>query len=128
MTTIVAPPIHRIAITQLVSLLLLASAALMVGRVTAYSVLMGGMVHIVPQAWFTRMAYRYSGARQAPNILSAMYKGEAGKLLLTATLFALMFVFVQPLQVPSVFFGYVVMIVVYGYSAAKVLHPTQKEI
>ena len=71
-------------------------------------------------------AYRYSGARQAPRILNAIYKGEAGKLLLTAVMFALTFYYVQPLQVTAVFAGYVAMIIVYGYSAAKAIQPKNK--
>ena len=126
MSTIKAPPLHHIAIAQILSLLVISLLAMTLGKTVACSVLIGGVVHIVPQAWFARMAYRYSGARQAPRILNAIYKGEAGKLLLTAVMFALTFYYVQPLQVTAVFAGYVAMIIVYGYSAAKVIQPKNK--
>ena len=126
MTTIKKPPIHRIAITQLVCLLVLSGIAMLFGQTEAISILMGGVVHIAPHAWFTRMAFRYSGARQAPRVLNAMYVGETGKLLMTATLFALIFVFIQPVHLPALFAGYMAMIVVSWFGAAKALNPTKQ--
>ncbi len=122
MATIETPPVHRIAGTQLVALLILVAVALLSDKTEAYSVLVGGVVHIAPQAWFTRMAYRHTGARQAPKILIAIYQGEAGKLLLTATMFALIFFDIQPLHIPAVFLSYMAMVIVCGYSTAKVLN------
>ncbi len=122
MATIEAPPVHRIALIQLVFLLVLAGLCLPWDVTVAYSVLIGGIVQIGPQAYFTRFAFRFAGARQAPQIMRAMYKGESGKLLLTAVLFALTFFFVKPLHLPALFLSYSAMIIIQWFFAAKALN------
>lgn len=122
MATIAAPPIYRIAITQSAFLLVLAVLVLPWGVTAAYSALLGGTIQIGPQAYFTRLAFRHAGARQAPQILRAMYKGEAGKLLLTAVMFALVFYYVKPLHLPTLFLAYGLMTAIHWFGAAKVLN------
>ncbi len=89
---------------------------------TAYSMLIGGIIQIVPQAYFSLLAFRYVGAKQAPKILSAIQKGEAGKLLLTALLFGLSFGLISPLDVPALFLAYGAMIIVQWFCVAKTLN------
>lgn len=120
--TIKAPPVGRIAITQLIVLVIIVVVVSLVDVTAAYSILIGGVIQIGPHAYFTRFAFRYLGARQAPEILRAIHKGEAGKLLLTAVLFALAFSFVEPLHLPGLFLSYGVMIIVQWFSAARVLN------
>jgi ATP synthase protein I len=122
MATIKAPPVHRIAITQLAFLLVLAGLILPWNVTAAYSFFIGGITQIGPQTYFTRYAFRFAGARQAPEILHAIYKGETGKLVLTATMFALAFLFVRPLQAPALFLGYGLMVAVHWLSAVKALN------
>lgn len=119
--TIVAPPVGRIAFVQLAILVVAALGILPVDVTAAYSILIGGVIQIGPHAYFTRLAFRYRGARQAPNILRAIQKGEAGKLLLTAVLFALAFSFIQPLHIPGLFLSYGAMIIVQWFCAARIL-------
>ena len=78
--------------------------------VTAYSVLIGGFIFWIPNAYFTLYAFRHRGAQAALAVLQSMIRGEFGKFLLTATAFALAFVFVKPLSYPAVFTAYLVMI------------------
>ena len=120
--TIKTPPVGRIAITQLFVLLIVVVAISPVDVTAAYSILIGGVIQIGPQAYFTRLAFRYLGARQAPEILRAIHKGETGKLLLTAVLFALAFSFVEPLHLPGLFLSYGAMIIVQWFCAARVLN------
>lgn len=127
MRTIKPPPLYRVVIVQLASLALISLLMLLEGWVGFYSTAMGGMIHVVSQAWFARMAYRHQGARQAPRILHSMYLGQAGKLLITSVLFALVFVFVQPLNVVALFLGYGIMVVVYLYAAARVISPIKNK-
>lgn len=119
--TIGTPPVGRIAFTQLAVLLVSVVALMPVNVIIAYSMLVGGMIQIVPQAYFTRLAFRYRGARQAPEILRAIHKGETGKLLLTAVLFALAFSFIKPLHLPGLFLSYSAMIIVQWFCASRVL-------
>ena len=120
--TIEAPSVGRIAITQFAVLLVAAIALAPIDATLAYSILIGGIIQIVPQAYFTRLAFRYMGARQAPEILRAIHKGETGKLLLTGLFFALAFIFVKPINVAGLFLSYGAMIIVQWFCAVRVLN------
>jgi ATP synthase protein I len=121
--TIEAPPVGRIAKTQMLILFVFVVVVAPLSIKTSYSVLLGGIIQIVPQAYFSLLAFRYAGARQVPKILSAIQKGEAGKLLITALLFGLSFGFIGPLlDVPALFFAYGAMIIVQWFCAAKALN------
>lgn len=96
---------------QLVVSLVVALAALMwKGPVAGYSALIGGMIALVPNAYFAFKAFRYAGARSARAIVQSFWSGEMGKMFLTAALFALVFVGVKPLSVAALFFGYVLVL------------------
>ncbi|WP_372875785.1 F0F1 ATP synthase subunit I [Pseudomonas sp.] len=102
-------PFHRLAVfpvllTQL-AVLLLAAAVLYAtrGAVTGYSGLCGGLIAWLPNLYFAHKAFRFSGARAAQAIVRSFYAGEAGKLILTAVLFALTFAGVKPLDALAVF-------------------------
>ena len=87
----------------------------------AYSVLLGGLIQIIPQAWFARQAFRYAGARRVQSIVSAMYWGETGKVVLSAVLFTATFLLVSPLSVGALFSSFVTMILVQWFSIFTVL-------
>ncbi|MFG0382828.1 F0F1 ATP synthase subunit I [Pseudomonas sp. zbq_18] len=97
-------PVFPVLLAQLV-VILLAAAALYGWRdaVNGYSGLCGGLIAWLPNLYFAHKAFRYSGARAAQNIVRSFYTGEAGKLILTAVLFALAFVVVKPLAAPALF-------------------------
>ena len=123
MTTISLPAVKKVALYQL-ALLLPASAALLGwDAVVAYSALLGGLIQIVPQAWFARQAFRYAGARRVQSIVSAMYWGETGKVLLSSVLFTATFLLVSSLHVGALFSSFVTMILVQWFSTYKVLKP-----
>lgn len=69
-----------------------------------WSALAGGVICWLPTCWFAWKAFRYRGARAARQIVRSFYTGQAGKMLLTAGLFALAFIWIQPL-VPLALFG-----------------------
>lgn len=121
MTTIALPAVKKVALYQL-ALLLPASAALLGwDTVVAYSVLLGGLIQLIPQAWFARQAFRYAGARRVQSIVSAMYWGETGKVVLSAMLFTTTFLLVSPLNVGALFGSFVAMILVQWFSIFRVL-------
>lgn len=72
-------------------------------KVVAYSVLLGGLISILPNAYFARLAFRRTGARLASEVVRLFYRGEAGKFLLTTALFAATFVSVKPINVVALF-------------------------
>ncbi|MEH6388901.1 MULTISPECIES: F0F1 ATP synthase subunit I [Pseudomonas] len=95
------------------------------GPVSACSALLGGMIALVPNAYFAYRVYRYSGARSARAIVSELYSGEAGKLILTAALFVLVLLAVKPLEVPALFAGYLAVLAV-GASAMLIVRSFPK--
>lgn len=104
---------------QLALLLPVVSVLVIVSKVIAYSALLGGVLFILPNAYFTAYAFRYCGSAQAARIVRAFYWGEAGKLVLTMVGFALAFRFVTPLHVPAMIGGYCLMIVSQWLIAAR---------
>ncbi|PID43751.1 MAG: F0F1 ATP synthase subunit I [Gammaproteobacteria bacterium] len=93
-------------------ILAVVSALFYVRGVTAfYSALVGGVVFIIPNSYFAYKAFAYGGAQAARRIVQSFYKGEAVKLLLTAVLFAVVFIYVKPLDVLAMFLAYFVLLV-----------------
>ena len=107
---IARPPIHRITLAQLALLAPLCLILLAYDEVCAYSVGSGGLIAILPQAWFARMAFRRRGASAAREIARSGYAGEVGKFALSVAGFALVFALVRPIDGPAVFAGYLAML------------------
>lgn len=111
-------PFHRwtvfpVLLTQFV-VLLLATLVLwqLAGTVSGYSGLCGGLIAWLPNVYFAWKAFRFSGARAAQAIVKSFYAGEAGKMILTAVLFALTFAGVKPLAPLAVFGVFVLTLLV----------------
>jgi ATP synthase protein I len=107
---IARPPVHRITLAQLALLFILCLVLLAFDPVVAYSTLCGGLVAILPQAYFAVLAFRWRGARSARAIARSGYVGELGKFVLSAAGFALIFALVRPISGPAVIAGYLVML------------------
>ena len=122
MTTIPKPPLTRVAIYQLAALLPASVLLLLLDTVLACSVLVGGLAQIVPQAWFARQAYKYSGAQQASLVVRAMYRGETGKVVLAATLMAVLFTLHKQWNFFALFMAYIAMIPLQLIFTKRALH------
>lgn len=99
--------VRAVLLLQLVGCLLLSVLGLFVGKIAAWSVLAGGLICVIPNAYFAWRAFRYRGARAAREILRSFYQGEAVKFVLTAVLFALVFVWLKPLSPLALFVGFI---------------------
>lgn len=104
------PPVHRITLVQLALLVLLSLILLVIDRVVAYSVLCGGLIAIVPQAYFGLLAFRWRGAQSARAVARSGYTGEVGKFALSVVGFALVFAVLRPIDSLAVFVGYLAML------------------
>ena len=93
-------------VCQFAGCVLFSAAALAYGITTAYSVLLGGLICLLPNTYFAYRAFRFQGARAAKQIVQSFYAGEAGKLALTTILFAGVFIGVKPLNALALFIGY----------------------
>ncbi len=83
-----------------------------VEREWVLSAVCGGLVAIVPQAWFAAKAFAHRGARAAREIANAGYAGEVVKFLLGATGFAAVFILLRPVFPVVVFGTYIAMLVI----------------
>lgn len=106
------PPAHRIAIAQAVVLLLIWVGLSTLNPLIAYSSLLGGLVAVVPQAWFTHRVFKQRGAQAMKQIARNSYAAEIGKFLMAVTGFALVFALVRPIAAWAVFVTYGVMLVI----------------
>lgn len=110
---IARPPIFRITLVQLLILVLICLVLAVVGKVEfGYSFLCGGLVAVLPQAYFAIRAFRWRGARSAQAIARAGYSAEVGKFVLSVAGFALVFALVRPIHGPAVFAGFLLMLVI----------------
>jgi len=118
--------VRALLIYQLAGCVLLSAAALVFGLTPAYSVLLGGLICLVPNTWFAYRTFRFQGARAAREIVRSFYAGEAGKLALTALMFAGVFIGIKPLNALALFAGFCliqlvgwIVPLVHGHSAAR---------
>jgi ATP synthase protein I len=68
----------------------------------AESALAGALVFFVPNIIFAKNSFKYQGAQSAKQIVSAFYKSEALKIVISIFLFAMVFSFF--IVIPLVFF------------------------
>ena len=101
--------IRLLLVWQLVAAFVVGVAGLAVAGVSAgWSALLGGLICWLPSCWFAYRAFRYRGARAAMQIVRSFYAGEAGKMILTAALFALVFVNFETVSAPALFVGFAI--------------------
>jgi ATP synthase protein I len=107
---------NRLFAWQLGITLLLALIAMVVSGLTAaMSALLGGLVSIVPNAYFARKLFRHQGAQAAKQIVNSFYKGEASKIALSIAMFAVVFKFYT--TTPLIFFTvYIVVQMVFWFA------------
>jgi len=110
MTTIPRPSLKTVPLYQLAALLPVCGVLVLLDTAVASSVLVGGLIQIAPQAWFARQAFKYTGARQTDLVVRSMYRGETGKVVLTATLFAIVFTLFKQWNYFALFAAFILMI------------------
>lgn len=111
------PPVYIISLVQLGLMLMLCLALLYVNKVLAYSVALGALIAIIPQAYFAARVFRFRGANAAGQMARSSYGGEVIKFVLTAAGFACTFALVRPLDSPAVFAGFIGMLVIHSVGA-----------
>lgn len=109
---ITRPPVHRITLAQLATLFIVCTPLYAYDRTVAGSLAAGGLVAIIPQAYFAMLAFRRRGARSARAIARSSYAGETGKFLLSVAGFAVVFATVRPISGLAVFAGYLAMLAI----------------
>ncbi len=115
------PPFHRIIVVQLIVLLGLWAGVTGWNPVTARSLGLGGLVAIVPNAWFALSLFRWRGASNVQRAVRAGYAAEIGKFFMAIAGFALIFAMVRPIEGWAVFAGYGCMLILQIVGAAWLL-------
>ncbi len=119
---IARPPVHRITLAQVAVLVPICLVIYQVSdEVRAYSVLCGGLIAVLPQAFFALRAFRFRGAQSARAMARSGYAGEVGKFLLAAAGFALVFAGIRPIDGLAVFTGYLVMLAIQIFGSWRLL-------
>ena len=121
MTTIPKPELVKATLYQLAALLLLVALISMTDKLMAVSALMGGLMQILPQAWFSRQAFKYAGANNVGKVVQSMYRGELGKVVMTAALFAIVFTVDKQWHYLTLFTTFFVMIPLQWFLVKKAL-------
>jgi len=105
-------PVWRVLLLDAGLLTIAAAAAWMANPDIALAMTAGGLVFLLPQAWFAERVFRRQGARAAHEVTQAFYRAEAGKMLLTAAGFAVFFSQFGAAQAAWLLVTYVVLYVV----------------
>ena len=122
MNTIPRPAVMKVIRLQGLTLAVVAGVALLLDTEIGVSILLGGLIQLIPQAWFTWQAFKYAGANQAAAIVRSMYRGETGKLILTACGFVTVFIIVEDLNVIALMSAFITMLSVQILLLAKVFN------
>lgn len=85
------------------------------GNVAGFSVLLGGVVAVIPNAFLAARLLTPRALRSAEALMRSAWIGAIGKLVLTALLFGTIFALVRPLSPAAVFGGFIAaQLVVFG--------------
>ncbi|WP_151704784.1 ATP synthase subunit I [Nitrincola alkalilacustris] len=99
----------RILFIQTAMVSLLSILGLLNSLVTAYSILLGGMLYLLPNIYFTARALLGKQLHEPKQILARIYVSELGKMLLAVALFSVTFMLVHPLSPFSLFGTYILL-------------------
>ncbi|WP_460049247.1 ATP synthase subunit I [Sessilibacter sp. MAH2] len=116
------PPVFKASFIQLILLVATTVLAyLLSSKVIAYSILLGGLLVVLPNVYFAFYAFRFMGSRQVGSALHSIYRGEMGKFTLTLVGFALVFLLVKPLHSQALFSAFVVTTVIHWITTSKLV-------
>jgi ATP synthase protein I len=76
------------------------------GCLYGYSFILGASTSLIPSFYMTWRIFGYKGTRQAKEVVRSFYRGESGKLVLTAVLMSLVFLLIKPLAAEVFFAGF----------------------
>lgn len=107
-------PIGYWLLLELIAVGVLAVCWTIESRLAGYSALVGGLIFVIPNAYFAHRAYRFQGARQMHQAVGNLFRAESIKLALTAVFFAAVFILMEPVHVPALLFTFAVMVVIGG--------------
>ncbi len=87
----VVPAVRQLQWQLYLLALISLTAFVAAGPGAGLSALAGAGIAVIGQAYFAYRAFSHAGAASAKHIVQGFYRGEAGKFVLTALLFAAVF-------------------------------------
>lgn len=72
----------------------------------AYSFFAGALASILPNLYMAWRVFGHAGKRAAKDVVRSFYRGESGKLVLTAILLSAVFIFIKPLAPGAMMAGF----------------------
>ncbi len=100
---------RRVVVAQLVTAHIAALVLVSLGGLHAWSGLIGGLIAVAGNGLFMLRAFVPYRAQEPGRLLGRFYGAELQKLILTAALFAMVFLTVDPLS-PGALFGVFVLV------------------
>ena len=128
MTTITKPPLYRVTACQLVLLFTVSLALLPLGGQIVCSVLVGGMIHIIPHAWSAKIAFSRLGAKRSRDVVRGFYWAQAVKFVLTGAFVVIATQVASDIDYGVVFATFIAMVPTYLVLVAKVLGEEREKI
>ncbi|MBR9870226.1 MAG: hypothetical protein GYB26_03725 [Gammaproteobacteria bacterium] len=104
-------PLAKWLTIEMATLIILSLLWITESRLAGYSAFIGGLIFVIPNAYFAHRTFRYQGARQIHVAVGNMFRAESIKLALTAIFFAAVFTLMEPVHVPALLFTFAVMVV-----------------
>ncbi len=92
----------QVIVVLLISILLF----LLDNNIAAYSFLLGGIVNVLPNAYFAHNLFKKTGAQATREIVISFYLGEVVKFIITILLFTIIFKFFNTNKL-ALFLGYI---------------------
>ena len=90
------------------AVMLMLAVGLVAGVQALLSAGLGCGIAIAGSVYFALQAFRHAGATQAQQIVQGFYKGEAGKFVITALLFVVVFAWVKAMLPGWLLGGFIV--------------------
>lgn len=114
-------PVRITLISQIAFITPVAAIAYWLDPVKGYSCLLGALIYLVPNLYFTLYAFRFSKVEHVQWIAKSFNTGEYGKLALVAVGFALVLKFIQPLNPVMLFAGFCSLVALQWFIALKIV-------
>jgi ATP synthase protein I len=106
---------QRLLVIQTLLAIIASLAFMVIDFKAGYSAFIGGMICVMPNLVFVIYAYRFGGARAAKKIASSFYRGETLKIMLTALMFAVTFIFI-PIAIGPLMTTYALCLLVFWFA------------
>ena len=112
MKAITYVPLKQWLTIEMAALTVLSLLWLLESRLAGYSAFIGGLIFVIPNAYFAHRTYRFEGARQMQLAVSNMFRAASIKIALTAIFFAAVFTLMESVHGPALLFTFAVMVAI----------------